>query len=1172
MKKIVAIILTAALVFTAFDCVFADEEFRLSLDGEWDFCYYPSSEDAGEEGRITVPGAIELQGYGYPGYYFEEQLYWGAPQDDGIHSIGVYSKSFSADAARKAFLVFDSVKDELEVYFNDEKIGESSNAEAGSVFEVSLKKGENSVKAIVTRDNGGINKADNFALSGIVGSVYLTEKSPYGEAESRDIRIEGNSLYIDGERTVLRGVKYTPTYPTGGDVISAEQIEKDLSLIKEYGFNAVWTVSAPEFFYEKAEEKGLYVIDEANVYLQGSGGNPGMGGEDTREEDGDAVLRVEETVKRHRKYKSVIMWSIGSGDGADPSLISAAERYDARPVVQKVNALADTFEVFGNTGGFEDWVSSLGNGNIGGFIREFADKELYWTRNVYEFDVSDKATGVKTDIDGEIKYIGGKPYLGEAEFKNEVKELDRFTVLAYVSDPNGDRVIFESEDKAVRLEVKQNRAFMTIGGQSADASFSEGRIGIIYADGEAQLFTGNSFKANFRCGAHIGGSFSVGAGDGGTGIGYIKIYDDALTLDELLTEQTEAETVSDISFSDINIKKDKSYQFLAYGGDFGDTVNSYYKSVKGLFSSLREPHPEAEEVKAIFAGETCGAPDVSLKKSESAKAIAEITGGKAYLTSKSTTAVINSDGAIESFVYNGREQLSEPLSPAAAREVTLSEYESGAYPEERRFNTKSFEVEENIVYAELVNGDGRLNISYYLTEDGELNVSMRSQFGENAEKPTFIGFEGKTEYTRAAWYGKGLASTYPDRRNAGEYGEFEADIKELSDNYAVPQENGNRLAYVYTLSGENGHLTFASAEGLEITALPYPPENAEYESHDEDMEFDDASYIRLGGYIAGVSGKEEYKLNKSSYGFSFVMTCGEAALPEDVSAVYADGERFTDFAPGIKTYVYRTNSVPEISVNGGAEVIYHGSYCTFGEYTVYFAPADEYLSDIAEEAAEGEISKDAYFGTEVITLRGERFRGESDKAYQKGIAMKAGSEIVYDVSAFDNNVFTAVIGKDASDMSMGMGFDRRRFDAEADVKVYLDGSLAAEVNGVSMFSGRSGIRIDVSDAKELKIAVTARDEQSAQNADAVLADAKIAPKGPITLDFSRSGREASITVLNTDSDEVDVLLSATDGAEVKSVGTTITRGLYRTLTLPDIAENAEIEAVISGCGKIKLTE
>lgn len=1169
MKRIVAIILTAALVFTAFDCVFADEEFRLSLDGEWSFCYYPSSEEAGEDGEITVPGAIELQGYGYPGYYFEEQLFWGAPQEDGIHSVGVYSKSFSSDAARKAFLVFDSVKDGLEVYLNDEKIGESSNAEAGSVFEVSLKKGENTVKAIVTRDNNGINKADNFALSGIVGSVYLTEASPYGEAESRDIKIEGNTLYIDGERIVLRGVKYTPTYPTGGDVISAEQIEKDLSLIKEYGFNAVWTVSAPEVFYEKAEEKGLYVIDEANVYLSSPGGNQGRGAQEGNE---GALLRIEEMVKRHRKYKSVIMWSIGSGDSDDSSLISAVEKYDSRPVVQKVNALADTFEVFGNTGGFEDWVSSLGKGNIGGFIKEFADKELYWTRNVYEFDVSDKATGAKIDIDGEIKYIGGKPYLGEAEFENDVKELDRFTILAYASNPDGDRVIFESEDGSVKLEVRQDRAFMTIDGQSADTSFSEGKIGIIYADGEAQLFTGNSFKANFRCGAHIGGSFSVGAGDGGTGIEYIKIYDDALTLDELLTEQTEADMVSNVSFEDISIKKDKSYEFLAYGGDFGDTTNSYYKSVKGLFSSLREPHPEAEEVKAIFAGETYGAPEVSVKKSESAKARAEMADGKAYLTSKSTTAVINSEGAIESFIYKGTEQLSEPLRPTTAREGTLSEYENGTYPERQRFNTKSFRIEENIVYAELINGNGRLNISYYLTEDGELNVSMQSQFGESAEKPTFVGFEGKTGYTHAAWYGKGFESTYPDRRNAGKYGEFEADIKELSDNYAVPQENGNRLAYTYTLSDEDGQLTFASSEGLEITALPYLLEDAGYEDHDEDVEFEDASYIRLGGYIAGMSGKEKYKLNNASYGFSFVMTCGEAASAYEVSAVYINGERFTDFAPGIKTYVYRTNSVPEISVRGGTEVIYHDSYCTFGEYTIYFAPADAYLSDLKEEAAEGEISKDAYFGTEVITLRGERFKDESDKVYQKGIAMSSGSEIVYDVSAFENNVFTAVIGKDASGMGMGMGFDRGRFDAEADVKIYLDGTLAAEADGISMFSGRIGIKADVSEAKELKIVVTAKDEQSAQNADAVLADAKIAPKGPIVLDFSRSGQEASITVLNTDSDETEVLLSATKGAEVKSAGTTITRGLYRTLTLYDADEDAEIEAVISGYGKIKLSE
>lgn len=1139
MKRFFAV--SAALVMIlSFVPALAAEVKCISLDGVWDFAFYNSYEDTknGKTGKIAVPGAIELQGYGEAGYYFEERAYWGMPEDDGVHTVGVYSRSFTCEK-RKLFLVFDRVRGNLAVFLNGEKIGESVNTEAGSVFEVETKKGENDIAVYVERDMSGMNKSDNFALSGLVGSVYLSESEPYFPPQSREVKIENNALYIDGEKTVLKGVRYTPTHPETGDAMEDEQIEEDLSLIKEYGFNAVWTSEAPDCFYEKAEEKGLYVIDEVNVYLP--------------EADEGAVLRAEETVKRHRRFKSVIMWSQGSGEGSVREIAEAIEREDERPVVQNVNLFADDFEVFGSTGGFEDWFKTLGEGNIGGFIKEFADKELYWTKHVYDFDVLDTAGKNKISVSGEIKYIGGVPMLGEAEFSDETEESDRFTVLSYVSTPDGDREIFSSADGSLKLEVKNGRASMTVNGKSAECALEEGMIALVYADGEAQLFAGHSFKAILQTPAHIGGGFSVGAGDGDTAIKFVKIYDNNLTLDELLTGEFGAREVNSVSFENIEIKKDNSYKFLAYGGDFGDGTNSYYKSLKGLFSSLREPHPEAEEVKALLLGNATRDEEIRTPAKDSASSQVIISDGKAYLTAENASAVINSAGEIESFVTNGAEQLAEPFRPETARVGTLAEYERGVYFDAARFNTKTFGIENGSVHVELISAaGGRLEIYYTLKNDGALRISVQSQFGRDADKPTFIGFVGKTDYTKAVWYGRGEGSSYPDRRNSGQYGWFQSDVKDLPDNYSVPQENGNREAYTFVLKGENGGaLSFVSGEALEVTALPYSFEAAEYEDHDENLEVENASYVRVGGYIAGLSENEKYKLNSDLYGFTFEMVGGEYGFVAEGSAVKAALGLGEEFARDVKKYVLRSAEAREPVTEDG--------------YTVYYAREDAYLSDMRETGIKGEVEK-----KDTVTLSGSRFIGETDQTYKNAVAMKSGSEIEYDVSGFESGVFMAVIGKNAVMMNMGRGgFNRAMFDASADVEIYLDGQLCAEERGISLFSGRRNIALDITGASKLKIAVRGSGADSAQFEDAVLADAKIAPKGPVILDFSRSGENVSITVLNTDAESVDIILTANDSGKVDCVSASISNGLYRTLTLYDVGENADVEAVISGAGRIK---
>lgn len=1135
------------------------------LDGEWDFKYYANASAVPSypvniefEDKIQVPGAMELQGYGTPGYYYEEMPDWGMPEDDGVKSAGVYKTTFTVNKwfTGDVELVFDSVMDNLTVYLNGQKLKESRNGAIGTVYDLNLKETTYTLVCVVERDKSGINKKDDFALSGIMGRVYIAPYGVYYNSQTDGVEVKENTLYINGEEVLLKGVKYTVTNPYVGNAVT-DGCYSDLSAIKEMGFNAVWTSCAPDEFYRNAEKLGLYVIDEANIYL----------GSAERDME-TAKKRIEEMVNRHKQFKSIIMWSVGCGDGNWQTLADAIKKLDSRPVAQEA-VFAPEFKVYGNTGGMAAWIKELGKNNIGGFVDEFADKELYYTQPAYVFDVKDQITGETVTIDGEIINYKGADMLGEAFYTRSAMPMDRFTLLTYISNANCDRVIFETEDKSIRLETVDYRIRLTVNGQIIEADGGEGKVAAVYADGEMQLFTSRSFKGNMLCDAQLSNGYTVGEGDGGVGIEYIKLYNDALTIDELIEENDE-KLISSLDFKNIDIKLDKSYKFLAYGGDFGDEPNSYYKCLTGLYSSTREIHPEGEAFKALL---TEAEKEMEFDRIYGTFACVEpvMTDNYAVFTLESRSFTVDFEGNITSIIDNVAELLTEPMRPSVLRDNTLSEYEEGYIGYEDWRAVKAEQI-DNVLYIELISTvtEGRLYLAYSLSKAG-FKVSVQTRFADGAEKPTFIGFKGAGNFEKAEWYGSKISS-YPDRVTNIE-GLYTLPIKYMSDNYAVPQENGNRIVYTAKLEdAEDNMLGFAASDGkIHFAVHDYSSEAMDYADHDEDIVTEDKAYFRVGGYIAGVSDNREYKLNDNVYGFDFYIVTKSVECAETpnnpVRMFYIDGEKYKAFSQGVKTYVYRTNKPVIVTAEGTAEVVQKGEKATAGDYTIYFAPDNEYLSDMEGKDITAQIAKDSYFNGNAITMRGADFWAPP-VTYDKGVTIKNGS-ITYDVSALNSHTFSAVIGKNDIDRrSFGGGFDRNMFQASSTVTISLDGKVVYEKEDVSMRSGSEEVSIDVSNAKSMTITVTANG-QANNYSDAVFANAVFVPKGPVVLNFEKKNGKAQLTVLNTDKEKVDVVLTSDDNGIVTSAFASVKKGLYQTIEVK-WSENAKVEAVITGLGRVTL--
>ena len=129
----------------------------------------------------------------------------------------------------------------------------------------------------------------------------------------RSIEIRDRKLLINGQPVLIKGVNRHDHSPTGGKAVTMEEIRQDLTLMKEYNFNAIRTAHYPNdsFLYDLADEMGLYVVDEANIECHGHYDFI------CREHSFTAAMldRVQRMVVRDQNHPSVIGWSLGNEAG-----------------------------------------------------------------------------------------------------------------------------------------------------------------------------------------------------------------------------------------------------------------------------------------------------------------------------------------------------------------------------------------------------------------------------------------------------------------------------------------------------------------------------------------------------------------------------------------------------------------------------------------------------------------------------------------------------------------------------------------------------------------------------------------------------------------------------------------------------------------------------------------
>lgn len=132
----------------------------------------------------------------------------------------------------------------------------------------------------------------------------------------KNVEIIGNKFLFNNEHIKLLGVNHHDTNAKTGYVMSVEDMELDVSLVKQYNANCIRTSHYPPdpTFLDLCDEYGIYVIDEADIETHGCETElhkPGAcsHNKDWQQHYWDRVYRM---YARDKNHPSITMWSLGN--------------------------------------------------------------------------------------------------------------------------------------------------------------------------------------------------------------------------------------------------------------------------------------------------------------------------------------------------------------------------------------------------------------------------------------------------------------------------------------------------------------------------------------------------------------------------------------------------------------------------------------------------------------------------------------------------------------------------------------------------------------------------------------------------------------------------------------------------------------------------------------------
>lgn len=160
----------------------------------------------------------------------------------------------------------------------------------------------------------------------------------------RTVEIRGDQFLVNGSRVVFNGMNRHETHPERGRVFDEEHARADLARMKRFNVNAIRTSHYPPHprLLDLADELGFWVVLECDLETHGFDkvgwtGNPS----DDVAWRAAYLDRIRRTVERDKNHPSIVMWSLGNEAGTGGNLAAMSAWVHARDAGRPVHYEGD---------------------------------------------------------------------------------------------------------------------------------------------------------------------------------------------------------------------------------------------------------------------------------------------------------------------------------------------------------------------------------------------------------------------------------------------------------------------------------------------------------------------------------------------------------------------------------------------------------------------------------------------------------------------------------------------------------------------------------------------------------------------------------------------------------------------------------------------------------------
>ena len=704
----------------------------------------------------------------------------------------------------------------------------------------------------------------------------------------RTVAIQERVLYFNGQAIKLRGVNRHDSDPVTGFTVDVAKIRKDLVLMKEHNFNAIRSSHYPNapYFYQMCDRYGFLVCDEADIEAHG----PFML---YRKEDTDynrfkkwnekiaddpaweqAILdRVKRMVARDKNRFCIIFWSMGNESAYgcnfekalawtkkyDPSRITQYEsaryrNYDVTYDYSNLDlysrmypALSEIEEYLEKDGSkpflLVEYCHSMGNGPgdledyfqmiqkdarmCGGFVWEWCDHAIAHgqakngkTKYYYGGDHGETIHDGNFCMDG-LVYPDRTPHTGLLEYKNVYRPV---RVVSY-------------DEKTGRLVLHNYMDFDDI------CDYAD----ILYEVTVDGLCVQKGVLDEASIAPHSDGVMTLKLDIPQSGKVYLKLRYQLKKELPLLPAKHE------LGFDEV---------LLANADSRNQTA------VKWLAG--------AEEKNEISVSETDT--EITLKASDFAYAISKKT------------------GLFTKLQYAGRDYLNHPMELNIWRAPTDNDMYIRAKWENAHFHeayTRAYKVEtiQNQygvivmshvgVVAPTVQKILDVELVWKVESSGRITASM--QVSKDAEFPELPRFGVRVflnkNLSEASYYGMGPQESYRDKHRAASHGLYRSAVKDLHEDYIMPQENGSHFDcdYVELYNGRYG-IAAVSETPFSFQASNYTQEMLAQAKHNYELEESDSTVLCIDYALNGIGSNScgpevlaAYRFDEKEFQFGFTL-------------------------------------------------------------------------------------------------------------------------------------------------------------------------------------------------------------------------------------------------------------------------------------------------------------